>query len=99
MTFLTSGGAGTVAKLFNDLKVSVAFNHFTGDNFISTLFPSATKDADGNYVVTVYTPGGTGTSASTIIKSVTVESSMLSYVMYGALALAAVLLVWIFTRK
>ncbi|MGD1046015.1 MAG: hypothetical protein ABR936_11945 [Bacteroidota bacterium] len=99
MTFLTSGGTGTVAKLLNDLKIKIAFNHFTGDNFISTIFPNANKDADGNYEIVVYTPGTSGSTTSSILKSITVESARLEYFLYGAGFLFALFVVWMFARK
>ena len=99
MTFATSsGGSGFIASLLNDLNISIAFNHFTGDTLIPTLFPSVKTDTDGNYEIVVYTPSTSGASASSILKSITVESATLSYIGYGLLAIVGFFLIWKYLR-
>lgn len=96
MKFIVAGGNSPL-KLVNDLKVRIAFNRFSGDSIVKTVFPSTITNSDGDYEA-VMNFAGTGNS-NDILKSVVVESEKLGYVVYVSVVLVVVFIIWMFAKK
>jgi hypothetical protein len=96
LKFLIAGGDSSF-RLVDDLKVRIAFNRFTGDAIVKTVFPNVNTNSDGNYEAIV--DFAKTASAGNVLKSVVVESEKLSYVVYGIAALVVIFVVWMFAKK
>ena len=90
---VTNTGGGF--SVLQDMKLHIEFNQFDGDGVVKALFPASSAKVSGGGYEVVGDVSGSNVSSdiSKVIKSVSVESESLNYLLIG-LGAALFFLIW-----